>query len=325
MKNIIKKCLNDNNQLFVDHEAIYWNQVYKIKNYGNLIAAFDVLYDQKRNNIDPSGINNIVTEFGSDVEVAQISIVQFNQFTSYISALNAKIPLYYSILETMVQDQDEKVINIKLPDSKIQSLNDLTEFNKRLSKILDMFNLDGQFDFVWVDKWSRWYEVLAVGTMSFNAFIWSLNIAQEVFHTRQAYYESQEAKIEYKAALSSLDTSQKYSEEWLNKYIEAKIDKEIEFKIEQMLNDIQIEGTKTEPEIINKTIMATKELIKELWEWTEFHLSLNPPSYAEEIWWSLEINYKKLSALIQEENAPKKLENKNEVKEDEVEQEIKSE
>lgn len=47
----------------------------------------------------------------------------------------------------------------------------------------------------------------------------------------------------------------------------------------------------------NKLLMATKELIKELGDGVEFHLSLNPPEYAEETAGSLTIDYKKMPAI----------------------------
>jgi hypothetical protein len=52
------------------------------------------------------------------------------------------MPLYYSILETMVSKQDETMINIKLPNMKIESLSDLNDFNKRVDKILKSFSID---------------------------------------------------------------------------------------------------------------------------------------------------------------------------------------
>jgi len=47
----------------------------------------------------------------------------------------------------MVEDQEEQIINIKIPENKILSLNNLSEFNTRLYKIFEKFKIDGQFEF----------------------------------------------------------------------------------------------------------------------------------------------------------------------------------
>jgi len=71
-----------------------------------------------------------------------MAVEQFNQLKSYVSELNRKLPLFYSILETMTKDQEEQIINIKIPETKISSLKELSEFNNRISKVFEKFRID---------------------------------------------------------------------------------------------------------------------------------------------------------------------------------------
>ena len=80
---------------------------------------------------------------------------QYSQLKSYVAAVNEKLPFYIAILETMVEDQDEKTINVKL-SGKEDSLDDLSKTNKRLGQIFTLYNVDGQFEFKGFDKGSEW-------------------------------------------------------------------------------------------------------------------------------------------------------------------------
>lgn len=53
----------------------------------------------------------------------------------------------------------------------------------------------------------------------------------------------------------------------------------------------------TSDSLQTKLVNATTQLIKELGEGTEFHLSLNPPAYAKEQAGQLVIDYKKMETL----------------------------
>lgn len=309
IKKTIRDCINENNQLIINHEAIYWNQAYKIKNYGKLVDVFDILYEQKWNDINIDGINPIIEEFWTDVDIIQIPTAQFNQLNSYVSQLNQKLPLYYSILETMAEDQEEQIINIKIPEKNVSSLKELSEFNNRLHKIFENFRIDGQFEFKWLDKWTSRYEILVIWVMTYRFFLACLKIAKEFLETTKIYYESKKAKLDY---LASLKKDEKFNEKAFKDYTDKRIELEIEDKIQETMEKLPVKNWKSDAELQTQLIIATKSLIKELWEGTEFHLSLNPPTYANESWSSLQIDYKQISALIAEESKPKKLENKTE-------------
>jgi len=306
MKKLFDPIINDSCQIVVSGEGIYNNQAYIIHNYSELIKALVLLSEQSWNDHDFSIIQRIIDEYGTEEDIVEIKAQEFNELNAYISSINWKFTLYYSILESMIENQDEHVINVKIPEEHLSSLKDLTAFNNRLDKILLKFNVDWQFEFKWVDVWSSWYVLAVLWVWSYRVFLACLKIAQEFFKTKEWYYKSKKAELDYKAWLSNVD---EYNKEWLTSYIDKRLSLEIDEKITNALQILKLKTSKTEAEQKNQIIMATKELIKELWHWTEFHLSLNPPAYvSENDSGSLTINYKKISALIEQEQAPKKLE-----------------
>jgi len=301
-KNIIECCLDENNQLFIDKEALYWNQAYKINNYWDLIVIFDLLYNQEWNDADNSVLDNLIEKYWRNASSVQIGAEEFNQLNTYVSRINSKMPIYYSILSTFADDQEEQLINIKIPSWYLSSLRDLSRFNERLDKIFTQFQMDGQFEFKWLDTGTDRYKILVVWFTTYNVFIACLSVAQKILELKKTYYESKKAKLDYQAALSGQD---KYTEKWFNSYKEKRIELEIKSHIEEILEKINIENWKSNLEKQNQIIIATKSLIKELWDWTEFHLSLNPPEYAQESKWSLKIDYKKISSIISKDTSPK--------------------
>lgn len=140
--------------------------------------------------------------------------------------------MYYSILETMVEKQDELTINIKLPE-KIKNLNDINITNKRLEDVLKLYNIDGQFEFVGFDKGSEWYVLVAKGVLSYQFIISCLKIAQEYLKTKTEYLKSEEARISYEASLKedkkdSDSEFEKYKELWLKIFMEKEVKKVID-------------------------------------------------------------------------------------------------
>lgn len=308
IKQALEPIMDDNLLIKINHEGIYNNQAYIIKNYSKLMRWLKLLAGQSWNESNFDAIQEIIDEYGSDSITAEIKATEFENLNAYISSVNWKIALYYSILESMTEDQDQYIINVKIPEEQLSSLKDLSSFNNRLDKILSKFNVDWQFEFKWLDTWSSRYILMVLWIWSYRAFLACLKIAQEFFKAKESYYKSKKAELDYKAWLANVDD---YTKEWLTWYIEKRLSLEIDEKITEALAILKLKDWRTKPEQKNQIIMATKELIKELGNWTEFHLSLNPPSYVSETdSGSLVINYKKISTIIEQEQAPKKLEAK---------------
>lgn len=292
IKQILDKVLNEDKNIILINEPLNGGYTYRIAKYGSIIESLEILSKLAWNQLDYTPIQVIRDNYHIDQQEVQITQDEFNQLNSYISSLNEKIPLFMSILDTMVEKQDEQIINIKLTN-KINKLDDLTKINTRLDDILKRYNADGQFEFKGFDKGTNWYVILATGVLSYRFLIAGLDIAQKYFDTRKSYFESEKAKLDLKAALDK----EEITDEDLKGYKERRLSSLIKGEVESAIEKIGV-GTNSKNELTLKIIQATTKLIKELdEEGTEFHLSLNPPEYAEEYMGSLTIDYSKMPVL----------------------------
>lgn len=305
IKKVIEKTLNEDGKIIIQHEPIYGGQAHSVDNFADIMFVIDIVYDQVWNELDYAPIKVIRDKYNY-IPKAKLEVAEFNQLNSYISSLNVKLILYYSILETMTEDQEEKIINIKLPDDSVGSLDDLAQLNTRLGKIFKELNIDGLAEFKGFDKGTDWYVVGFVGILSYQSFIACLKIAQEYFKTKKEYYGSKEAEIDYKASLKKPDD---FSEKELKSYTEKRLELLVEEKVNDAVDVIKESNGKTKPEMSTHLVIATKNLVKELGNDVEFHLSLNPPAYAKETAEGLIIDYKKIKELKAEESKPKQLKN----------------
>ena len=304
IKNIISRVINENRQIVIEYEPVYGGQAQSIKNFAEIMKALEVLSEQKWNDLDYSNIQQIRKEY----ELKNPTVLpqeKFNQLNSYISSLNSKMSIFYGILETIVEKQDEKVINIKLP--KVEQLSELSNLNNRLERLFKEFKVDGDIKFVGFDKGTEWYEILIGGFFTHTFFISCLKIAQESLKTRAEFYKSEKAKLDYKA---SLKEGEKFNEGEFNKFKEKRIQLEIEFKLKQVIKNItndrkDINGMSCN-ELENRLKVATNDLIKEIENRVEFHLSLNPPKYLIESNGKLEIDYMEIRKILPKQNQKSK-------------------
>jgi hypothetical protein len=79
-------------------------------------------------------------------------------------------------------------------------------------------------------------------------------------------------------------------------------------KIDELIEKIDETNGASKEELGSKLVKATQNLVSELGSGVEFHLSLNPPSYAKETGGSLEINYKKIQEVVNKEIGESKAE-----------------
>lgn len=305
IRNILREVVNDSDQIAIEHEPLFGGQAQLVKNYGSLISALDILAEQNWNDVGYSQIEEIKKEYGSEVLKVQLPQEQFNQLNSYLSSLNAKLPLYLSILDTMVDDQDEKTLNIKLPDS-ISSLNDLNSTNKKLEDLFKKFNLSGEFKFKGFDKGTSWYEVLVTSEVLYRYVIACLGVALLIVQFKKTYYESEQAKLNYLATLKENDKPKEVEQK---KHSDRYIDVSLEEKVKKIVHEIEETNGKTFPELKSNLVLATKDLVEHLNDGVEFHLSLNPPEYAQEKGAQIVIDYKSMPKLGVKEK-PKQIEDR---------------
>lgn len=296
IRNIVSEVVNSADQIAVEAEAVFGGQAYKISQYNDLIEALEVVSEQEWNDVDFSPVKAILSKY-NDSPIQTVTNTEYDQINAYIAAVNQKLPIFLGIIKTMVDDQDSKTINIKLPDN-IKTIADLDKFNKRLVEIFKRFNLAGEFEFKGFDRGTSWYEILITGELLYRYFLACMGVAIAIVHFKKTFYEAENAKLAYKAAVKKINKSET---QFLNEVISEKL----EADITEVISEIEKTDGKTAPELHSELVTATTELVKELGHGTEFHLSLNPPSYVNENGsGSLTIDYS---------NMPK-LEDKKEVK-----------
>lgn len=297
IKQILDNVVDDNNNIIVENEPIFGGQAYIVNNYIDLVDALNILSEQEWNDYDFAPISSLIKSHPPRRSRQQLTQEEYGQLSSYISSVNHKLPYFYSILESVVEDQDEKVINIKLPE-EIDTLSKLSDANKRLEKIFKIFSIDGQFELEGFDKGTEWYVMCTTGYLSYLALIKGLEIAKNYFETREAYFKSKKAELDYKASLKNISD---FNKDGMEAYCERRLELDIEVEVQEAAEQISETNGKTPQELQTHMIQGVKEIVKELAKGTEFHLSLNPPEYVEGNIGNLNIDYKKVHQIRAEE------------------------
>jgi hypothetical protein len=306
LKNILHYAVDDNGKIVVNATPVYGGQAYQIKNFLSVSNALTELKKHEWNNFDATGFINIKTKY--DISgIFTITTQEYNALIQYINNINTKLPLFYSILSNMIEEQPEQLINIKLPEKDDFSLKELSDINTRLDRLFKEINIDGQYVFNGFDVGTSWYEILIIGSLTYKFFIFALKIAQEFFKTEKEFYESGKAKINYKAALLHFkDAEKKASEKDIEEYAKEVINIEINIKINNLVKELPSNGH-SENEVITKMSKTVNAITAELHKGLEFHLSLNPPKYAEEDNGKISINYEEIRQIEVEKKAPKQI------------------
>lgn len=308
LKKILDEVVDDTNKIIINFQQIYGGHAYKISNYSALITALNAIKTQNWIDFSSEIVEVLNSKFSQNKTEIQIEPNDYNLLTQFVNKINGKLPIFYGILDAMVEDQDEQIINIKLPNKKDFSLTDLSDINKRLAKIFSSLNIDGDIQFSGFDIGSSWYKILLIGGFTYNAFMSSLQVAQEYYKMKQEYFNSKTEEIRYKA---SLKENEKPSEKGKLEYINRVIEIELDAKIKNVVKNLELDTEKNNiNEVETKIRIAVPLIASEIEKGLEFHLSLNPPEYVNEHEGSVSIDYEELQRLREEENSIKQIEDK---------------
>ncbi|MBR6364402.1 MAG: hypothetical protein IKS08_04965 [Alphaproteobacteria bacterium] len=294
IKSELKQVLDNNNKITVKATQMYGGQLYKVDKFNLLIKSLKMLHLQKWNNLNFSNIDSIIKKYDIDQKEILLENPDYSNLQRYISELNQFIPVFYGILETMVPDQDEHIINIKLSDTQVQSLTALSGTNKDLETLLKTITVDGDYVFKGFDVGTSWYMILITGGVAYKLVVAVIDLAQKFCGAVEKFYNAKEARLHYLAALKK-EPSEKELEEYVTKVVDLKLDVAIEDVVTQLGIDPEDHECKT------KVKKAVNLMIKQMNNGTEFHLSLNPPKYATEINGKITINYEEIRAINAEE------------------------
>jgi hypothetical protein len=225
VKQKIDRVIDENKMINIKYQPQYGGQAQLVENYSEIIDALDYLSTLSWSEIKHVEIvKDLLNKYPKGHKDQLLPIEEFNKLNSYVTRINQKLPIYYSILESMTTIQEQQVINIKLPES-IRSIKDLEKFNLDLESLFKKFNLAGEFQFVGLDKGSSWYEIFITATALYKYFLACLAVAYAIVKLKKEYYNSELAKLNYLTCLKenekpNLDEQKKYS----GRYIEVSLE-----------------------------------------------------------------------------------------------------
>lgn len=294
IKQKIDRVISEDKIIVIKNKPLYGEQAQKVTNYSEIIDVLEYLVTLDWNDIESSEISEqLLNKYPKGNSTEIIPLEDFNKFSSFVGRINDKLPLYYSILETMVEKQDEQMINIKLSEN-INTLPELEKFNKDLNAVFKKFNLAGEFQFKGFDIGTSWYEILIIGVALYKYFIACLAVALAIVRLKKEYYDAEQSRLSYLASLrEGEEATDGGRKKFANRYIEVTLEE----KIREVIEKIGDTNGKSKEEIASHLVMATKSLVEQLGEGVEFHLSLNPPQYAEEKATELVIDYSKIPRI----------------------------
>ena len=294
IKRIIERVINANYVIQIKSTQQFGGQAVRVDNYSDIIRAIEILDEQAWNTTSFDNVKQIVEKYGSDKQSELLTAQEYNYLNQYVSGVNAKLPVFYGILETMVKPQNELIINIKLPDVANQTLENLSRTNSELNTLLNTINVEGGYEFKGFDVGTSWYEILIYGYTTYKFLVLAIDLAQRYFGMQEQYYKSKLVKLQYEAAKNEVPTK-----EQLKKYADNLINLQITQDIEESVSNMGDDLNK--PENVTKVKKTVELLIKQMSKGTEFHLSLNPPKGIDETNGQITINYEEIRNLNAED------------------------
>jgi hypothetical protein len=301
LNKILDEAVSDSGQLTLKATATYAGQAYKIDNIYEIYSAVSALEKTKLLPSEPNAIVKQILDENENTtaeEYIEIDNAKYNELNSYIQSLNGKLPAIKKVVATFSPEQDEQVINVKLPNN-ITTLEDLNKINKRLDTLFKKFNITGEVKLIGFDVGSEWYQFLVDGAPLFSFIVATIDLALRIVDFKKKKTESSETPAEVKV-INEINGSNNTITQ--NVYVNKLADDKIEAGVGKTIENIGVPDNRAQAEFNTMLVNATKELIKELGKGTEFHLSLNPPEYLEESkqFAGLKIDY---SSMPQIENA----------------------
>ncbi|MFA6603387.1 MAG: hypothetical protein WCT10_00930 [Patescibacteria group bacterium] len=296
LRKIIKEVVSDVGVITLKSRAVYGGQASEVENFVEISTALEKFISMSWNKLPSESVAKVLEAHKTAANPVLLPQDEFSFLKSYVDQLNKTAPLFYAMLTDAVEDQAAQIINVLLPKTTA-NLDELTAFNTKLGATLKKFNVDGEFTFAGFDRGTNWYAILAAGTLTYQYFLGCLDGAIKYLETKKAYYESKSAELNYKASLAALEKEKEFTEKGLIKYIDNLLDLELKERIKNIINDIKELNGRANAELHTQLVIATKDLVAILGDGAEFHLSLNPPSYATEQGGQLQIDYKKIHAL----------------------------
>lgn len=270
----------ENSQFILSAEPIYGGQAYKVYNFKMLRQALLDLKGQNLMLVDISELaERIITSNKRDL--VMLSSAEYAELQNFINSINQTLPTVLTVLRNFSPKQDEQILNIKLPEG-LNNPEQYSNFNKRIASLFQKFGISKEnVHIVGFDSGSQWYEVLCQNASWIFPFIIScLQLALEVWKFLKDSKDKPETQ--FNVNIINNNFAKDGEKITIDDYLEKVIDEKIQKGVEERISKLGTPGGKTQGESTTMLVQATKELVKELGEGTEFHLSLNPPDYIKD-------------------------------------------
>lgn len=279
---------------------------YLISNSSKLFSLLQFLSEQKWNTADLTYVQSIVESKNAlDNEEIMLDNNQYNQLNAYVNKLNEELPIFYGLVDSLSDDQNEFDINIKLSD-KIKTVDDIKVLMEKIEKLEKFIDLDGKkLEFAGFDNGSSWVVFTASCGAVYGFIMACTKLAQEIFKMQEQYYKKKEARIHYRLTLKE---NEKESDAGLKKYCERYCEEYLEQESKEIADEIGTYNGAPKNEIEEKAKNATKCLVEIIGNGNEVHVSLNGNQVIGETKsGNVQMDYKDLKQLIDEKEETKQL------------------
>ena len=319
LKKIIDEAKDDNFQLRFEAENVFSGHFYHIREYSTLITALEALADQPWLKTNTEILKDITEEYGKTATEVHISEEHFGELSQIVNEINQTLPVFYGILATLVDKQDEHIVNIKIPADSISDLDDLSQFNKELEEVFKFIvkhkGLGGDIEFKGFDTGSFWYEILITGgPIVYFALMGVIKIAKEMLQLQKAWYKNQEIRLSLEAKKRKQAEEGKPSKPVTDDEIKHHVNEMVEIKIEEQVAQLIAnlsESPNSSEEMKISITMGLHKLIALIEKGTEIHPSLNPPKFIkQDDEQRFEIDYERLKKILAKKEKPPQIENK---------------
>ena len=325
LKNIIDDATDENIHLKFEAQNLYEGKLFEINSYKTLIAALAILIDQPWLETDTEPFNKLIEDYGDTAEKVQITPEQHSALTQIVNQANKQLPVFYGILDEMVEEQEQEVINVKIPENNLTDFDSLNKFNKDLQEVFKLIvkykGFRGDIKFKGFDIGTSWYEVLIIGgPLVYSAFLGVIEIADRLIQTRKGWYESEDIRLSVEAKKRELATEENPAEKVTKNDIKTHIDNLFVISAEEQVVKL-IEKFPKPPndlkEMQNSILMGLNKIITLIEKGTEFHPSLNPPDFVklngEQLF---HVDYEGLKKSLEKKEEPAQIEDQTQEVED---------
>lgn len=286
LKNILDDAVNENNALVISSEPLYEGKRFIIRDYKDLITALENIADLSWVKVDTEIVTELLESHGKNIDEVEISPDENNRLNALVNNINKGLPIFYSILEEASPEQDEQVVNVKIPADYTTDLDKLNEFNKELQEVFKLVVLHkglrgDAVQFQGFDIGTSWYQMLIMGApVVYYGFMGLVEMAEKLIHLRISWYKSEETRLNYEIKKRELEEKKKEQytlEKHVNALFELKSKEDIDAFIEK-LGDNAPNNTKEMHSSLSKGLKKIIELMEKS---TEFHPSLNTPEFID--------------------------------------------